>query len=186
MDVRGTTGLPVIGLIPRIYRKGSPVALIAEPKKRKLAIAPTSTPRPSGHSTGQLQFLGRGSGHGATTEPLGLPVAPPRQQPERVALTISSKAAVIAEALGCCRPISHSRLRFPGQDPGFTSPLSGDGKTTTVVNLSLSLAQRGIRVLLIDADVRRGVVHAIFRSPREPGLSEVLRGLTVSRTLGAE
>ena len=60
----------------------------------------------------------------------------------------------------------------------FTSPLSGDGKTTTVVNLALSLAQRGVRVLLIDADVRRGVVHSIFRKPREPGLSEVLRGLT--------
>jgi tyrosine-protein kinase Etk/Wzc len=46
-----------------------------------------------------------------------------------------------------------------------------------VVNLSLSLAQRGLRVLLIDADVRRGVVHSIFRVSREPGLSEVLRGV---------
>ena len=33
MDVRGSTGLPVLGLIPRIHRKGSPVALIAESKR---------------------------------------------------------------------------------------------------------------------------------------------------------
>jgi polysaccharide biosynthesis transport protein len=66
----------------------------------------------------------------------------------------------------------------PFRTLGFTSPSPGDGKTTTVVNLALSLAHRGIRVLLIDADVRRGVVHLIFRVAREPGLSEVLRGLT--------
>src|SRR6185312_13269561 len=58
MDVRGTTGLPVIGLIPRIYRKGSPVALIAEPKKRKLAIAPTSEPRPRLTPQVSYSFLG--------------------------------------------------------------------------------------------------------------------------------
>jgi tyrosine-protein kinase Etk/Wzc len=177
MDVRGTTGLPVIGLIPRIYRKGSPVALIAEPKKRRLEIAPTSAPRPRPAPQVSYSFLGADQATETTTEPLGLPVAPPRQQPERVALTISSKAAVIAEALG----VLQTNIAFSAQDSSaktlvFTSPLSGDGKTTTVVNLSLSLAQRGIKVLLIDADVRRGVVHSIFRVPREAGLSEVLRG----------
>jgi tyrosine-protein kinase Etk/Wzc len=47
-----------------------------------------------------------------------------------------------------------------------------------VVNLGLSLAHRGIRVLLIDADARRGVLHSVFAGAREPGLSEVLKGVT--------
>jgi len=97
---------------------------------------------------------------------------------EQMALTISPNAAVVAEAFGMLQ----TNIAFSLPDGAvktlvFTSPLPGDGKTTTVVNLALSLAQRGLRVLLIDADVRRGVVHSIFQDNREPGLHEVLRGL---------
>jgi capsular exopolysaccharide synthesis family protein len=56
----------------------------------------------------------------------------------------------------------------------FTSPLAGDGKTTTAVNYALALAGRGYRTLLIDADLRRGVVHSLFGLAPEPGLSSVL------------
>jgi len=178
MDVRGTTGLPVIGLIPRIYRKGSPVALIAEPRKRKSGATPVAPARrpqltgPAGYT-----FLGADQPD-APSEAQGSAVSELPPQPKREVLTISAKAAVIAEALGVLQTnIAFSPKDAPAKTLVFTSPLSGDGKTTTVVNLSLSLAQRGIRVLLIDADVRRGVVHSIFRGSREPGLSEVLRGL---------
>jgi len=57
-----------------------------------------------------------------------------------------------------------------------TSALPGEGKTTSAVNLSLSFARRGLRVLLIDADLRRAAVHTVFEAPREPGLREVLKG----------
>jgi capsular exopolysaccharide synthesis family protein len=93
-----------------------------------------------------------------------------------VPVSISTQAAVIAEAYGILQTnIAFSRADAPAKTLVFTSPLSGDGKTTTVVNLALALAQRGVRVLLIDADVRRGVLHSVFRSAREPGLLEVLR-----------
>jgi tyrosine-protein kinase Etk/Wzc len=58
----------------------------------------------------------------------------------------------------------------------LTSPLAGDGKTTTAVNLTRALWQRGYRALLIDADVRRGAVHRTFGTVRTPGLTDILAG----------
>jgi capsular exopolysaccharide synthesis family protein len=60
----------------------------------------------------------------------------------------------------------------------FTSPLPGDGKTTTSANLAITFAQQGRSVLLVDADLRRGLVNSLFNVPRQPGLSNVLLGMT--------
>lgn len=60
-----------------------------------------------------------------------------------------------------------------------TSPAPGDGKTTVAANLAATFARQGMRVLLIDCDLRRGRLHSLFRFSREPGLTQVLAGQAV-------
>jgi tyrosine-protein kinase Etk/Wzc len=182
VDVRGSTGLPVIGLIPRIVRGGSEVALIAEPATQAPRLsAPTSPSRAATSSpvrTGPERPWYTFFGTPMAVTPPNTEEAEGASPVAKLALSISPDAEVIAEAFGMLQTnIAFSLPNGAVKTLVFTSPLPGDGKTTTVVNLALSLAQRGVRVLLVDADVRRGVVHSIFRSAREPGLSEILRGV---------
>src|SRR5437879_10384543 len=58
----------------------------------------------------------------------------------------------------------------------FVSAGLGEGKTTTVLNLAITIAQDGRRVLVVDADLRKPAVHSRLGLKREPGLSEVLVG----------
>src|SRR5712691_10423655 len=58
----------------------------------------------------------------------------------------------------------------------FVSAGLGEGKTTTVINLAITIAQDGRRVLVVDADLRKPAVHSRLGLKREPGLSEVLVG----------
>jgi capsular exopolysaccharide synthesis family protein len=59
----------------------------------------------------------------------------------------------------------------------ITSALPGEGKSYTVYNLGLAFASAGLKVLIIDADLRRPRQHALFRAPREDGLADVLVGM---------
>lgn len=66
---------------------------------------------------------------------------------------------------GACR-----KLLVTGANPG-------DGKTTTCVNIAITLAQANNRVLLIDADMRKPTVHKYFDIESRVGLSNALSGM---------
>jgi succinoglycan biosynthesis transport protein ExoP len=58
----------------------------------------------------------------------------------------------------------------------ITSALPEEGKTTTSINCAIVLAQKGTRVLLIDADLRRPSIHKTLGMGPRAGLSNVLTG----------
>lgn len=68
-------------------------------------------------------------------------------------------------------------LSSPGRAPKsilVTSSVPSEGKTTTSVNIAMTLVQTGASVLLIDADMRRPRLHSIFKTPSGKGLSSYL------------
>ncbi len=58
----------------------------------------------------------------------------------------------------------------------ITSAVSGEGKSTLIKSLALGYFESGRSVLVIDADLRRPMIHELFDAPLVPGLSDVLRG----------
>ncbi len=84
---------------------------------------------------------------------------------------------MVSEAYRTLRTnLAFLRPNDPAKSIVFTSPRPEDGKTTSVANLAATLAQQDMRVLVIDADLRRGVLHRLLGARRKPGLSDLLVG----------
>lgn len=92
-------------------------------------------------------------------------------------LLVSRPNTPIAEAYRSLRTaIQLSAADAPIRTLLVTSPMGGDGKTTSAYNMAVAFAQNGTRVLIVDADMRKPRLHTMFGELRSPGLSEVLTG----------
>ena len=81
----------------------------------------------------------------------------------------------ISEAYRTLRTnIKFSSLDKPLKTIMVTSAVPQEGKTTNTVNLALTIAESGKKVIIVDADLRVPLIHKVFNSDSKPGLTNVL------------
>jgi len=119
--------------------------------------------------------------------PLGSKSAREGANPKRLVIATSKEAVELvtqvrpqsqmAESYRALRTsLLLSGLGAPPKVVMVTSALPQEGKTTTSINTAVVLAQKGVRVLLIDADMRRPSIHKTLGMGPHSGLSNVLTG----------
>lgn len=104
-------------------------------------------------------------------------IAAPDEAPGPRLVTRFDPRAPASEAYRALR----TSITFAGEERPLrvlvmTSALPGEGKSTNAANLAMALAQQGTRVLLVDADLRRGALDGVLGARRGPGLAHVLSG----------
>lgn len=121
--------------------------------------------------------------------PLGSKSARDGPNPKRLVIATSKEAVELvtqvrpqsqmAESYRALRTsLLLSNLGAPPKIIMVTSALPQEGKTTTSINTAVVLAQKGTRILLIDADLRRPSIHKTLGMGPHSGLSNVLTGST--------
>jgi capsular exopolysaccharide synthesis family protein len=168
-DVLAATGAPVLGLIPRI----SGNALTGRLRFSGELGDPTHAG--GGHGRRRLSHRQRLAALGAELngDDTNSDVMEAASEPDARS-AVAEAYSRLQTNLAFLRPRGENVLKTLV----ITSPLSGDGKTTSAVNLAVTLVTRGHRVLLIDADLRRGIINRVFGASRTPGLSDVIAGTT--------
>jgi tyrosine-protein kinase Etk/Wzc len=107
-------------------------------------------------------------------------------------LALKAPTDLAMEALRSLRTSLHfARFKTKNNMLMITAPSPGVGKTFVCANLAVTMAQAGQRVLLIDADMRRGTLHHAMGARAENGLSELISGhipleTALRRVSGAE
>ncbi len=90
-------------------------------------------------------------------------------------ITITDPRSPVSEAYRTLRTnLSFYSLDRPLQSLVITSPASGEGKSTTVANLAITMAQSGRRTVLVDCDLRRPQQAELFGLQSSPGLTNLM------------
>jgi non-specific protein-tyrosine kinase len=90
-------------------------------------------------------------------------------------VTLTDPRSPASEAYRSLRTnLSFYNLDKPLRTLVVTSPAAGAGKSTTVANLAVTMAQSGRRTILVDCDLRRPGLHELFGLSLEPGLTNLV------------
>ena len=152
-DVNKMLRLPTLATIPVLKKART---------RRLLEEGTTSLKLQTGNGNGNGNGHGNGNGNGHTRVNPALLLDLDHHSP-------------LAEAYRHLR--TSVLLSSAGHAPKtlvVTSCVPAEGKTTTTINLAVTLAQTGARVLVIDGDMRRPSVHGAFGVENKGGLSNIL------------
>lgn len=101
------------------------------------------------------------------------------RHPSIIPLRLKSSGREVMPLAEPLRALRTSLLPPHGSDAPkvllFTSAHTGEGKSTVSFEFATVLARQGSRVLLVDADLRRPILHQRLKLPPQDGLSEALR-----------
>ncbi|MCB9418824.1 MAG: CpsD/CapB family tyrosine-protein kinase [Ardenticatenaceae bacterium] len=90
-------------------------------------------------------------------------------------ITLTDPRSPVSEAYRSLRTnLSFYSLDNPIRTLVVTSPAKAEGKSTTVANLAVTMAQSGRKTILVDCDLRRPSLHTLFDLRNEPGLTNVI------------
>ena len=90
-------------------------------------------------------------------------------------VTITDPRSPASEAYRTLRTnLSFYSLDKPLRTLVVTSPAAGEGKSTTIANLAVTMAQSGRRTILVDTDLRRPTLHELFGAQMSPGLTDAI------------
>lgn len=90
-------------------------------------------------------------------------------------ITLTDPRSPISEAYRSLRTnLSFYSLDNPLRSLVVTSPAKAEGKSTTIANLAVTMAQSGRKTILVDCDLRRPSLHTLFDLRNEPGLTNVI------------
>ncbi len=94
---------------------------------------------------------------------------------ERALITLRDPDSAAAEAYRTLRTnILFSSLDRPLHTLVLTSTAPDEGKSTTLANLAVTMAQAEQRVLMVDCDLRRPSLHSLFGVPNDRGVTSAL------------
>lgn len=90
-------------------------------------------------------------------------------------ITLTDPRSPISEAYRTLRTnLSFYSLDNPLRSLVVTSPAPNEGKSTTIANLAVTIAQSGRRTILVDCDLRRPSLHDLFGLKAEPGFTDLV------------
>lgn len=99
-------------------------------------------------------------------------------------ITLTDPRSPVSEAYRALRTnLSFYSLDNPIRSLVVTSAAGDEGKSTTIANLAVTLAQAGRRTILVDCDLRRPSLHTLFNLRQSPGLTEMVLGQVESAPL---